>query len=50
MALLSNELIEKVKRVTQKEELMQLAKENEIELTEEEAEKYVRMILASKFD
>lgn len=48
MALLSDELVAKALQVNSAEELMALAKENDIDLSREEAEQSFAMILASR--
>ena len=44
MSLLSDELVEKAKRVQSAAELLSLAEENDIELSKEDAEMYYKMI------
>ena len=48
MSLLSDELVQKALQVNSAEELMQLAQENDIELTKEDAEKSFDLILQSR--
>ncbi|MBE5753536.1 MAG: DUF2624 family protein [Clostridiales bacterium] len=48
MSLLSDELVAKALQVNSAEELMTLAKENDIELTKDDAEKSFQLILQSR--
>lgn len=48
MSLLSDELVQKALQVNSAEELMQLAQENDIELTKKDAEKSFDLILQSR--
>jgi hypothetical protein len=48
MSLLSDELVQKALQVNSAEELITLAKENDIELTKEDAERSFELILQSR--
>ncbi len=48
MSLLSDELVAKALQVNSAEELMKLAKENDIELSQEDAEHSFKLILQSR--